>query len=146
MNNEVMIKKVAEKMQIKLIALDMDGTTLNDNHITITKENRRAILAAIAKGIVVVPATGRTCFDLPYVIKRIPGIRYAITSNGSSVVDLEKNVIVYSNLIEAQTAAKALDIIEDFKVYTELYYGGIAYTRRRSFSRIDSHEQRKSGN
>ena len=125
-------------MQIKLIALDMDGTTLNDNHITMTKKNRRAISAAIAKGTTVVPATGRTYCDLPYDIKRIPGIRYVISSNGSSVIDLEKNEQIYSNLIEVQVAVKVLDILADYDAYGELYFGGKAYAQRHSFSRIDS--------
>lgn len=48
-----------EDADIKLIAIDMDGTLLNDEQL-IPEENRRAIKEAEAKGIHVVISTGRT--------------------------------------------------------------------------------------
>lgn len=45
--------------QVKLLALDMDGTTLMDDHKTISQENIRAIEQAMKQGIQFVPATGR---------------------------------------------------------------------------------------
>jgi HAD superfamily hydrolase (TIGR01484 family) len=44
---------------IKLIALDMDGTLLNDKH-EISKNNREAIEQAQSKGVAVVVCTGRS--------------------------------------------------------------------------------------
>ena len=44
---------------IRLIALDLDGTVFNDQK-EITPRTMAAIRAAIAKGVDVIPATGRT--------------------------------------------------------------------------------------
>ena len=54
-----------DRMSIKLIALDMDGTTLCSDHHTISQENLDAMADAAAQGILIVPATGRNCNRLP---------------------------------------------------------------------------------
>ena len=46
------------KSEIKLVALDLDGTTFNSDKI-ITERTKNAIAAAIEKGVIVMPATGR---------------------------------------------------------------------------------------
>ena len=46
------------KKEIKLIALDLDGTTFNSEKV-ITERTREAIAEAIKKGVIVMPATGR---------------------------------------------------------------------------------------
>ncbi|MDE8735356.1 HAD hydrolase family protein, partial [Eubacteriales bacterium DFI.9.88] len=51
-------------MSIKLIALDLDGTTLNDDRV-ISEANREALEEAIDRGVNVVIATGRTYSALP---------------------------------------------------------------------------------
>ena len=51
-------------MTIKLIALDLDGTTLNDNRV-ISERNRNALQQAAAKGVNIVIATGRPFSALP---------------------------------------------------------------------------------
>lgn len=72
----------------KLIALDLDETTLNGSG-GLSPENQRAMEAAIQMGIHVVVATGRPLGALPKMIRNFPGIRYAITGNGAEVYDLE---------------------------------------------------------
>ncbi|WP_249713398.1 HAD family hydrolase, partial [Bacillus cereus] len=52
-----------EDADIKLIAIDKDGTLLNDEQL-IPEENRRAIKEAEAKGIHVVISTGQTLMTL----------------------------------------------------------------------------------
>ena len=71
----------------RLIALDLDGTLL-DRQGTVTPRTRQAIADAVAQGVVVLPATGRPLSNLPPVVAQLPGIRYAITSNGAAVWDL----------------------------------------------------------
>ena len=72
-------------MPVKLIASDMDGTLLMDDHVTISERNLRAIKEAIRRGIHFVPASGRMLTFLPQALVDIPEIRYAITSNGAAV-------------------------------------------------------------
>ena len=76
-------------MKIKCIALDLDRTTL-DSQGHLSEENRTAIESAVADGIHVVVASGRSLDSLPAEITDIKGIRYAITSNGAAVYDLRE--------------------------------------------------------
>ena len=46
-------------MGIRLIALDMDGTVLLDDHLTVTPAVQLAMQKAVKRGVLVVPATGR---------------------------------------------------------------------------------------
>ena len=77
-------------MEIRLIAADMDGTLLDDEK-GIPEENLRAFRACAAQGIEIVPATGRTMRGLPDELRNLPGVHYAILTNGAQVVDLAKN-------------------------------------------------------
>lgn len=71
----------------KLIALDLDDTTLRSDS-TLAPETRLAIEAALKSGIEVVVASGRAFRSLPESVIGIPGIRYAITSNGAAIEQL----------------------------------------------------------
>src|SRR5699024_9465858 len=72
---------------IKLAALDLDGTLL-DHTSRITPRTLEALAAAIRRGVVVLPATGRGLSALPRVVASIPGVRYALSSKGAAVWDL----------------------------------------------------------
>ena len=117
-------------MNIRMIALDMDGTTLNNDHITLPERNRHAILAAIAKQIHVVTATGRMRHRLPAVIEAMPGTRYAVTSNGAAVWDLAENRLLYENPLAAQTVLEIIRLLEPLGAYLELYHEGCCYALR----------------
>ena len=86
------------KKEIKLIALDLDGTTFNSEKV-ITERTREAIAEAIKKGVIVMPATGRQKTGLPESFTSIPGVRYALTSNGGAVVDLWEDSMIYADFI-----------------------------------------------
>ena len=78
---------------IRLVALDLDGTVFNDKK-EITPRTLAAIRNAVARGVAVLPATGRTASGIPAAFTSIPGVRYALTSNGASVVDLQTGAFI----------------------------------------------------
>ena len=81
-------------MDIRLICFDLDGTFLDDNK-NIPPENLRALEAAAARGVWIVPATGRIVPGLPETLRTLPFLRWFITSNGAYVYDaLEDRVAV----------------------------------------------------
>ena len=87
---------------IRLAALDLDGTLLNHTG-RISPRTQQAIANAVAHGVVVVAATGRPLGNLPPVVAQLPGLRYAITSNGAAVWDLGSDPLsaVYSRYSNA---------------------------------------------
>ncbi len=116
-------------MQIKLIALDMDGTTLSpDNEIT--PENRTAILAAQKQDIQVIISTGRSNTELIPILMQFPDIRYFICGNGSKIYDrlLDRNI--YEDLLRLDYAKKILQFCSDLSVMPEIYTDGKIYTLR----------------
>lgn len=69
-----------------IIAVDLDGTLLNTD-MTVSAENKAAIGELAARGIYVVPATGRTLSEIPPFVRDDENVRYIIHSNGSVVYD-----------------------------------------------------------
>lgn len=114
---------------IKMLAFDLDGTTLV-NHAELSDDNRAALVKAYESGVLPVPATGRMLGFVPEIIKQLPGVRYVITSNGAAVYDLRDNSTVYQGLIENATAVKVQKILEDYDIYIEYYSNGGAITKR----------------
>lgn len=94
-------------MEIRLIAADMDGTLLDDEK-KIPEENLRVFRECAARGIEIVPATGRTMRGLPDELRNLPGVHYAILTNGAQVVDLAKNEIIDSCRIPVALAEKIM--------------------------------------
>ena len=90
--------------EIRIAALDLDGTLLSREN-TVTPATRQAIADAAARGVVVLPATGRALANLPPLVAQLPGVRYAITSNGAAVWDLGPDPLgaVYSRYSDAET-------------------------------------------
>lgn len=95
---------------IRLVALDLDGTVFNDEK-EITPRTLEAIRAAIAKGVDVIPATGRVASGVPEAFLRIPGVRYALTSNGASVVELSTGKPLVNLPFDAALASDIYDIV-----------------------------------
>ena len=71
---------------IKIVALDLDGTLL-DSAKRLSEANRAALADAAAKGVLIVPTTGRFFGMMPECIRDLPFVRYAITVNGAQVFD-----------------------------------------------------------
>lgn len=75
------------KPDIQLIVYDLDGTMLNHKS-EISQNNLAALAEARAKGITLMPATGRPLASLTGTILDVPGVRYVLTSNGAAIWDL----------------------------------------------------------
>ena len=108
-------------MGIKLLALDMDGTTLGSD-ISVARETREAILGAVDAGVVVVPTTGRVLQELPQEITDLAGVNYAITSNGARVTDRGKSI--YTNPLSKAELERVFEIFKDFDLMLDAYVEG----------------------
>lgn len=73
--------------QIRLVALDLDDTTLGAAG-ELASRTRAALEAAAAAGPELVVATGRAFTAIPPEVSSLSQIRYAITTNGASVYEL----------------------------------------------------------
>lgn len=115
-------------MSIRLIALDMDGTLLSDDHMHIAGRTVRVLRAAANRGIYIVPASGRTMSHLPEILRKLDCVRYAIISNGAAVMDLREGRPLFTSLIPPEPSANLLRMAEEVSwLNSEIYYGGSAF-------------------
>lgn len=111
-------------MPIRLIAMDLDGTLMSTDHITVTEKTKRALEKAHALGIKTVIATGRTLSVTDSVLEQVPFIDYVIYSNGAAVFDRCKGENIYSRHMYPDTVDSIIDILESYPVYYEVYAEG----------------------
>ena len=114
--------------KIKLIALDLDGTTLTRNGLT--RRTRETLEEAIAYGIDVVIATGRPYSALPEDVKNIKGLEYIIISNGAHIVRPVTGEFLYSNYVERDAILNIRSILMERDFPVEVFTGGRAYVDR----------------
>lgn len=115
--------------QIRLVALDLDGTVLNDQK-EISPRTLQAIQAALAAGVTVIPATGRTAGGVPPQFLGIPGVRYALTSNGASVVDLRTGEKLVHLPFAPALAVRVYEALLPFGGMISVFIDGQCYITR----------------
>lgn len=90
---------------IKVIAIDMDGTLLNDVK-AISAKNQAALAQAISHGIQVVICTGRNYPGVERFLKDMPlseAKEYVIVNNGGSIHQLPSDAVIHETFLnEAQ--------------------------------------------
>ena len=116
---------MGKKRNIRLVAFDLDGTTVQSGSV-LSARNREAIRAAAEKGVLMVPATGRVKEFLPTALTEMPEIRYAMTSNGAAVWDLHTGELLCGDLISVEAALNAQKVFEKYNLYIEYYVNGKA--------------------
>ena len=116
-------------MRIRCIALDLDRTTLNsEGHLS--GDNRKAIEQAVSSGIQIAVASGRSLDSLPGGVMEIPGIRYAITSNGAAVYDLKEGVCLRQYKLKAEAVRDILRWTQGEDVTFEAFIDGKPYAEK----------------
>ena len=97
---------------IKLVALDLDRTTLNsESHLS--EVNRQALIDAISNGVHVCIASGRAFDTLPEDVISVPGIEYAITSNGAAIYRIAGKECLKSYVLTPESVKTILKLTEN---------------------------------
>lgn len=120
-------------MNKKILFLDMDGTTLDDEK-QLSEENLDALKRACEAGHEVVITTGRTHSSAGYLrthygLDRI-GCRYMIVYNGAAVLDCETGKLLYSRTIPMEHAAALVDAARQADLYMHSYAKEYVLTER----------------
>ena len=108
------------KKDIRIIALDLDGTLL-DSQKRLSAENRAALEAAAAKGVHIVPTTGRFFGMMPEAVRELPFVRYAITVNGAQVYDRATDTAIVREEIPLARALEIMRILDRHDVIYDCY-------------------------
>lgn len=112
--------------RIKMIGLDLDGTVLTEKK-ELTDRTKAAISKALARGVVVLVATGRPWMGVPEELRDFPGMRYALTSNGARIIDTVEDRVIEEHLLSPRLAQKVLEICGKYDTLQEVYFDGQGY-------------------
>lgn len=113
-------------MNIRCIALDLDRTTLNAQGV-LSAGNREALEYAIGRGVHVIIASGRPLESLPEDVVSIPGVEYAITSNGAAVYHLPTRRRLAHYMLQPELVELMLRFTADLPYPLETFIDGKAY-------------------
>ncbi len=123
---------------IKLIALDLDGTLLRSDK-SLSERTLNALSKASEKGIVIVPSTGRFFDGMPEYIRNLPFVRYAITINGAGVYDRKDNTEIYRSLIEPEMAVELMKELDKYPVLYDCYMNNWGWMDKRLHDHIEEY-------
>ena len=121
--------------KIKMIGLDLDGTVLTTEK-KITAYTRRVLQDALDAGVIVLPATGRPLAGIAKEFLEIPGVRYALTSNGARILDLETGQVLVENMLSKDKVEQLLSMLFDYDAILEIFIDGHSYVRSREFAHV----------
>lgn len=121
-----------EFKDIKLIGVDLDGTLLDDNK-KLAPELKEKIKHLCENSIQIVPITGRPFSGIPSDILSINEIQYAITSNGSQIIDTSTKSSVFSFQIDNKTVNTLIDIIESTDCIYEVFTDHFGFINEKDF-------------
>ena len=110
----------------KVLFLDMDGTTLNDQH-EIPEDNLSAIKAASEAGHDVVITTGRPEASARNLMKKYrldqAGCRYIIANNGGTILDYRTEEILFSTGLPLPWVRELIQEARRQDVFIQTYAG-----------------------
>lgn len=113
-------------MSIKMVALDLDGTTLTSDR-RITERTEEAFRRATEKGVHIVVSTGRTFTALPPQVREMPYITYAITSNGAHINLVRTGESIYDAFLSVTAVREAARLYKELDTEIEVFVEGRAY-------------------
>ncbi len=126
-------------MNIKLIAMDLDGTLMLPDHQSVGDVTRRALAACHQKGVRLALATGRTLALTEPVQAQLPFLDYVVFSNGAGVWDIKNKKLLYSDPMDLADARQICAYLDSRPVYYEFYADGVpvAPARCNGMARLD---------
>ena len=124
------------KKEIKLVALDLDGTLFRPDK-TISLENTKAIKEAVGDGVEVVISTGRPYCGLPLKELEEMGVHYAITANGAGIYRIPQKECLYSNCMDDELSVELVERLDQMDMHMDLFAEGNSYCDEKLYDKID---------
>ncbi|WP_294547067.1 HAD family hydrolase [uncultured Pseudoflavonifractor sp.] len=129
-------------MEFSLLAMDLDGTALLDDHKTFTPRLYAALSSAARKGVAIVPVTGRQYAMLPPAVRTgADWENLCVLCNGGEIRCLRTGELLETHYIETDTARQVMEIAASLGLPVELSAGGRLYLTRESWDMQREHRE-----
>lgn len=129
-------------MSIKLIAIDLDGTLLNAQHL-VSDRVRQSIQYAQDKGVQIVLASGRPYSGMAPILHDL-GIyndkNYVITNNGAMIRDITTGKAIHENVLSYDDYLKIEALSRELNVFMHVVSDQRLYTANREIGRYTVYE------
>ena len=109
-------------MKYKLLAADMDGTLLNDDSV-MTERTYDAVMAAIDKGVLFVPSTGRPMLGMRWLADRLKKDLPFIIYNGAVVMTGRSEKILYAKNLGFDSVKEIYNTAIEYGIPVVLWIG-----------------------
>lgn len=119
-------------MKYKMIAMDMDGTLLN-NSKEVSEFSRKILKRAAEKGVKLVVCTGRI-FTSARVYARLIGTEAPIiASNGAYIREKDRNEIIFQRYLSEDHIKKVVETGIRYGLYPHVFTADTIYTKKLVF-------------
>lgn len=112
---------------IKLIALDLDGT-LFDNNSQISQENIDTINKALSLGVEVVISTGRPFSGIPFQQLKKTKMNYAITTNGAAIYEISTGKCIFEAPLDNEISFPIIEYLLTKEIHMDAFINGKSYS------------------
>lgn len=106
-------------MTYKLVALDVDGTLLNDDHM-MTERTMNTVMEASKQGIEIVLCTGRGPQNTIPFMEKMGLTGYVISHNGAATVEVETRNIIHQFEMDKKSLDPFMDYCRDKGVHFDV--------------------------
>lgn len=119
----------------KLIAVDLDGTLLDENK-GIHEDDKAALAYAVEKGITVVVCSGRIFKGAGFYAKDLGLQGPVIACNGAIIRDLATGKDLYMQLLGMQQCLEIIALCRRENIYFHAYAGDVMYSEKLEHSTL----------
>lgn len=112
-------------MKVRLIGIDLDGTSLQKDHETFSIRLRRDLQKAHEQGVKIIPVTGRPFSIRPEELRQQQSwMGIGVFANGAVIRDLFTEKVYYRSLIDGRHLAAVMDLADDPEIAVEAFVDG----------------------
>ena len=120
-------------MDIRLIAMDLDGTALQPDRCSFSPRLDAALAEAHARGVAIAIVTGRQFRMLPPAVQNHPvWENRVVLCNGGQIRSLATGEILYQKNLSPEALRMLLDISEELNIPVEFSVDSVLYLTQRS--------------
>lgn len=130
---------------MSVIAVDLDGTLLNDKK-KISNEDKET-MEKIYKNNNIIIASGRSHSDVKKILYNNNSegfiLPLTICRNGQEIYDIKNDSILYEEFLQFETIKKIIETLEENQIYWYCISNGIAYCKELKFNCLNYNMNKK---